>query len=106
MKQITASDLRAYLQNTDPKPLLLDVREPQEFAYCHIEGSLHIPMNDVPARLAELAPEREIVCICHHGMRSASVGGFLERQGYKHIVNLVGGVDAWAVQVDHEMPRY
>jgi rhodanese-related sulfurtransferase len=106
MKQITAPDLHAHLQSADPKPLLLDVREPREFEYCHIEGSLHIPMNDVPARLAELDPEREIICICHHGMRSASVGGYLERQGFRNVVNLVGGVEAWATLVDHDMPRY
>jgi rhodanese-related sulfurtransferase len=106
MKQITAPDLHALLQSTAPKPLLLDVREPREYAFCHIEGSVLIPMNDVPARLAELDPAREIVCICHHGMRSASVGGYLERHGFGNIVNLVGGVDAWATQVDHDMPRY
>jgi rhodanese-related sulfurtransferase len=106
MKQITAPDLHTYLETASPKPLLLDVREPQEFAFCHIEGSLHIPMNDVPARLAELNPEREIVCICHHGMRSASVGGYLERQGFRNVVNLAGGVEAWATLVDLDMPRY
>lgn len=106
MKQLTAPELHAHLQSTGLKPLLLDVREPQEFAYCHIEGSLHIPMNDVPARIGELDPEREIVCICHHGMRSASVAGFLERQGFRNVVNLSGGIDAWAVRVDPEMPRY
>jgi rhodanese-related sulfurtransferase len=106
MKQITAPDLHAYLETADPKPILLDVREPREFEYCHIAGSLHMPMNDVPARIGELTPEREIVCICHHGMRSASVAGFLERQGFRNVVNLTGGVDAWAVQVEPDMPRY
>lgn len=106
MKQITASQLHAYLQTAEPKPLLLDVREPREFAHCHIEGSLHIPMNDVPARLAELDPAREIITICHHGMRSASVANFLIGRGYINVTNLVGGVDAWAAQVEPTMARY
>lgn len=106
MKQITAPELHAYLETADPKPILLDVREIQEFAYCHIEGSLHIPMNDIPARIGELDPEREIVCICHHGMRSASVAGYLIRQNFRNVLNLSGGIDAWAVRVDPEMPRY
>lgn len=106
MKQITAPELHAHLQTAEPKPLLLDVREPREFAFCHIESSLHIPMNDVPARLAELDPAREIIVICHHGMRSASVANFLISRGYSNVVNLSGGVDAWAALVDQNMPRY
>lgn len=106
MKQITAPQLHAHLQTAEPKPLLLDVREPREFAFCHIEGSLHIPMNDVPARLAELDPAREIITICHHGMRSASVANFLINRNYPNVINLAGGVDAWAAQVDPAMPRY
>jgi rhodanese-related sulfurtransferase len=106
MKIITATELRDQLQSTDPKPLLLDVREPREFAYCRIEGSVNVPMNDVPARLGEIDPTRKIVVICHHGMRSASVADFLMRRSYSNIWNLAGGVHAWAEQVDPDMPRY
>lgn len=88
------------------QPLLLDVREAPEVAYCRIQGSLHIPMNEVPARLGELDPERETVVICHHGMRSASVAGYLIRQGFRNVANLAGGIDGWAAQVDPDMPRY
>jgi rhodanese-related sulfurtransferase len=106
MQQITAPELRARLQSGEPQPLLLDVREPREFEYCHIAGSLHIPMNDVPARLGELDPARETVVVCHHGMRSASVANFLIRQGFGNVFNLSGGIDAWATQADPGMPRY
>lgn len=106
MRDISPSDLQRYLETADSKPLLLDVREPQEYAHCHIEGSLHIPMNDIPSRLAELAPEREMVVICHHGIRSRMVGDYLERQGFAEIVNLRGGIDAWARDVAPDMPRY
>jgi rhodanese-related sulfurtransferase len=106
MRDISPSELQSSFETANPKPLLLDVREPQEYAHCHIEGSLHIPMNDIPSRLAELDPEREIVVICHHGMRSRMVGDYLERQGFGKIVNLRGGIDAWARDVAPDMPRY
>ena len=86
--------------------MLLDVREPQEWAICRIEGSQLMPMQTVPVRLVELNPEDEIVCICHHGMRSAQVAHYLERNGFDNVFNLTGGVDAWATQVDPAMPRY
>jgi rhodanese-related sulfurtransferase len=106
MKQISPLELRSRLDSADAKPVLLDVREPVEYRHCRIEGSLHIPMNDVPARIGELDPQRETVVICHHGMRSASVANYLIRQGFQNVFNLSGGVDAWAIQVAPDMPRY
>ncbi len=89
-----------------PAPLLLDVREDWEFDHCHIAGSLTMPMGSLPMRLAELDPARETVVICHHGMRSAQVCIFLERQGFSRVFNLAGGVAGWAAQVDPAMPQY
>lgn len=107
MKTITAPELAAWLADASrEKPLLLDVRENWEFETCRIEGSTLVPMNSVPARLQELDEDAEIVCICHHGARSAAVGSFLERNGFTNITNLTGGVHAWAVQVDPAMPKY
>lgn len=106
MRQIAPVELRDQLETANPKPLLLDVREPQEFAYCRITGSLNIPMNEVPARLGELDPDREIVVICHHGIRSANVAAYLLGQNFAKVSNLSGGIDAWAVQVEPGMPRY
>jgi rhodanese-related sulfurtransferase len=106
MRDISPAELQAYLKTADPKPVLLDVREPQEYACCRIEGSLHIPMNDIPARLGELDPAREIIVICHHGMRSQSVADYLIRQNFGNVANLRGGIDAWAIQADPNMPRY
>ena len=107
MQQITPADLAAWLN--DPakgQPLLLDVREPTEHAICRIEGSTLMPMNSVPARLAELDPARETVVICHHGGRSMQVAIFLERRGFERVINLASGVDGWATQVDPAMARY
>ena len=91
-------------------PLLLDVREPWEFALAaiRIDGlrTLSMPMNGVPARLAELDPAQPVVCICHHGARSAQVVAFLERQGFEAVYNLAGGIDAWSAQIDPGVPRY
>lgn len=106
MKQLTALELRDRLNQPDGHPVLLDVREPNEYAICHLEGSLHIPMNDIPRRLGELDPDRETVVICHHGVRSANVAGYLLRNDFQNVINLSGGIDAWAVRVDPHMPRY
>jgi rhodanese-related sulfurtransferase len=107
MKQLSGPDMLAMRAQA---PLLLDVREPWEFtlAAIRIEGlrTLHIPMNEVPGRLAELDAARPVVCICHHGMRSAQVVAFLERQGFDAVYNLAGGIDAWSEQVDAGVPRY
>ncbi|RJG22681.1 rhodanese-like domain-containing protein [Massilia cavernae] len=107
MKHITAPELADWLgDEARPRPVLLDVRENWEFETCHIEGSNLVPMNTVPARLQELDDDAEIVCICHHGARSMAVANFLERNGFTNVMNLTGGIHAWAVQVDSAMPKY
>lgn len=107
MNSLSASGLAARLNQADQDaPLLLDVREPWEFEICRIDGSHSMPMSTVPQRQEELDPEAEIVVICHHGMRSAQVCMFLERQGFSRVFNLTGGVAAWAEDVDAAMPRY
>ena len=87
---------------------LLDVREPFELEICALAGSLAIPMGDVPARADELDPDdpRPIVCVCHHGIRSARVAGYLEARGLTRLYNLSGGIDRWAEEVEPGMARY
>lgn len=107
MQIVTAPELAQWIaDSTRPQPLLLDVREPSEYQTCHIENAVLIPMNTIPARMEELDPEAEIVCICHHGARSMQVAAFLERNGYAKVSNLTGGVHAWSLQVDPGMPTY
>ena len=107
MKNIAPAELARWLADASrKKPVLLDVREPWEFETCHIEGSRHIPMGEVPSRAGEVDPEDELVVICHHGGRSMQVALFLEKQGYAKVHNLSGGVDAWARTVDPSMPKY
>ena len=71
-----------------------------------IEGALHIPMRQIPGRLDELDRELTIVVMCHGGMRSMQVAGFLAQQGYDSVINLDGGIDAWSQEVDSNIPRY
>jgi rhodanese-related sulfurtransferase len=107
MKQITSVELAAWLEDASrPRPVLLDVREPWEFERCHIAGSVHVPMREVPQRAAEVDAGSEVVVICHHGSRSMQVAIFLERNGYEKVHNLAGGVDSWAKAVDTAMPVY
>jgi rhodanese-related sulfurtransferase len=104
--QITPTQLRERLDSATGPLLLLDVREPLERAHCHIPGSLHIPMQQVPSRLAELPIEADIVVFCHHGMRSMQVANFLDQRGYARVSNLSGGIDAWSTEADPSVPRY
>lgn len=106
MQDLSAAKLHEYLQGTDSVPLLLDVREPWEFRICHIEGSQLIPMGQLAASIRALDPGRETVVICHHGIRSRQVARFLDYQGFTKVINLAGGLDAWARDVDREMPTY
>ena len=107
MKTVSAPELAHWLADPQrPRPVLLDVREPWEQQICRIEGSDLVPMRVLPARLDELDPQRPIVCVCHHGGRSAHVAMFLGRQGFGDVYNLTGGVDAWARQVDTQMATY
>ncbi|MCB1182576.1 sulfurtransferase [bacterium] len=106
MRDLTASELRDHLAAANEPPLLLDVREEWEYGICRLEGSLLLPMGRLPAGIAHLEPARETVVICHHGIRSRMVAAFLERSGFTRVINLAGGVAAWARDVDPDMPVY
>lgn len=109
MRQIAVTEARQWAADAG-RPLLLDVREPWEFqlAAIRMEGAttLNLPMGQIPQRLSELDPAQPILCICHHGMRSAQVVAFLERAGFDSVYNLAGGIDAWSAAVDPAVPRY
>jgi rhodanese-related sulfurtransferase len=107
MGVITPGELAAWLLDAQrEKPVLLDVREPWEYEKAHIEGTLLIPMREVPARVAQIDEAKEVVAICHHGGRSMQVAMFLEKNGFKRVHNLVGGIDAWSRTVDPAVPLY
>lgn len=85
--------------------LILDVREPFEHERAHLPGTLDIPMREVPERMDQLPRDREIVVLCHHGVRSWHTARWLRAQGYD-AVNLSGGIDAWARDVDPGVGSY
>jgi rhodanese-related sulfurtransferase len=84
---------------------LLDVREAWELAIAKVPGIVHIPMGEVPARLAELDTGKEVVVLCRSGRRSLDVAQFLQQNGYKSL-NLAGGILAWGRDVDPSLPAY
>jgi rhodanese-related sulfurtransferase len=102
---ISVFDLADWRQSNKPH-VVLDVREPHELEICRIEDSLHIPMSQVPSRLAELPADAPLVVICHHDMRSLRVVNFLLGAGLHNAVNLDGGIDAWAAEIDPTLDRY
>ncbi|MDP5238390.1 rhodanese-like domain-containing protein [Uliginosibacterium sp. 31-16] len=107
MNSLSVVELQAWLADpARPAPLLLDVREPWEHEFCALEGAVLVPLAYVPAQSATLDREREIVCICHHGVRSQRAAAYLAQQGFEKVYNLSGGVDAWARQIDPSMPTY
>ena len=111
MREYNAQKLKAHLETSqlesgNEQPLLLDVRQPWEFDICKIADSVLIPMAQIPVEIDRLDATREIIVICHHGIRSRSVARYLERAGFDNIINLSGGVDEWAKTVDNQMATY
>ncbi len=102
---ITPKDLKSRLDKGD-KLVLVDVREPWEHALAKLDGSVLIPLATLPQSLDKLDRNAEIIAYCHHGMRSGDATGFLLQQGFPNVKNLIGGIDAWSVQVDPSVPRY
>jgi rhodanese-related sulfurtransferase len=106
MRHFSPKQLQEYLAECDEPPLLLDVREPWEFEYCSIKDSILIPMGELQHRLDELDSGKEIIMICHHGIRSRQMGYYMEQVGFNRITNLEGGVERWAEDVELTMKRY
>jgi len=93
MNEIDARSLQQKLAGANP-PLILDVRNVPELAEGRIEGSVNIPMNELPARLAEVPEGRDVVAVCKKGMRSFNAAGWLRQMG-RSAVSLQGGIDQW-----------
>jgi rhodanese-related sulfurtransferase len=102
---ISVHELAAW-RRQDITHALLDVREAPELAICTLDNAKHIPMGEVPARLAELPRDVPLAVMCHHGMRSLRVVQFLREAGFSNAINLEGGIDAWSSQIDPGLQRY
>ena len=103
--EINVSDLHAQIQG-DPKPFILDVRNPVEYEICKLPESVLIPLSQLPQRTGELDPDKEIIVHCKTGQRSAQAVEFLRQAGFQKVKNLLGGIEAWAEEIDADMPTY
>lgn len=103
---ITPSALRSLLGTGGRSVFILDVREPVEYQICRLSGAKLIPLSQLGQRVSEVPKDQTTVVYCHHGVRSARAKAYLESAGFKDVRNLKGGIEAWARDVDPDMPRY
>ena len=104
-QEISPTDLAARLARGDTLTVL-DVRERWEFETVHLLGSLLLPLSELAHGSALLDKDAEYIALCHHGMRSEMAASWLRNQGFARVVNLVGGIDAYSIEVDPSLPRY
>ncbi len=114
--QISPANFAAWRSAVDAgtTPIVLDVREPWELQTASVTPDgftlLHVPMQSIPAQLDDLqktyGADQPIACLCHHGMRSQQVANYLAQHGFTDVVNLQGGIAAWAQQLDTSVPQY
>ena len=91
------------------RAVLLDVREPEEFAVAHLENSVLMPMESIPPQLQQIeqmADENTVLVLCHHGVRSLQVVAWLRGQGIENCYSITGGIDRWSRELDPVVPRY
>jgi rhodanese-related sulfurtransferase len=103
--QITPKEVSERIARGD-KLLLVDVRDPWEFSLCKIPGATLIPLGSLPTSLNTLLDADEVICYCHHGMRSLDAAVWLRRQGVEGAKSMAGGIDRWSTEIDSRVPRY
>jgi len=105
VREMSVAELKAR-RDRGENPLVLDVREPWELQLASIPNVVHVPMNELPGRIAEFSRDTETIVMCHAGGRSLRVAHFLLSQGFTHVANLSGGISAWSESVDATVPQY
>lgn len=103
--EISAQNLKSLIENKTPMTLL-DVREPHEWEIARIQSSRLTPLSTFDEHIAELDPKEDIYLYCYKGVRSMTALKKLHEKGFRNLHSLVGGIDAWAEEVEPEMPRY
>jgi rhodanese-related sulfurtransferase len=103
--EITPLEVKQRLERGE-KLLTVDVREPWEYAHCRIENALNIPMGSIPANLQRLDTDEDVICYCHHGIRSLAVANWLRGQGVATAKSMAGGIERWSAEVEPKVPRY
>ena len=103
--QISAKEVNERVRRGD-KLLLVDVREQWEYDLSKIPGAKLIPLGALPANLNTLRAADEVICYCHHGMRSLDAAVWLRQQGVESAKSMAGGIDRWSAEIDPKVPRY
>ncbi|MHB8502519.1 MAG: rhodanese-like domain-containing protein [Candidatus Acidiferrales bacterium] len=103
--QISAKEVNERIAR-DEKLLLVDVREQWEYDLCRISGAKLIPLGTLPAHLNILLAADDVICYCHHGMRSLDAAAWLRQQGVENAKSMAGGIERWSVEIDPQVPRY
>ena len=103
--EITPADVKARLDRGE-NLVLVDVREPWEYQLCRIEGAKLVPLGSLAASLQTLPDVDEVICYCHHGMRSLDAAGWLRFQGIEKAKSMAGGIERWSLDIDPKIPRY
>tara|TARA_B100001750_G_C15162993_1_gene425401 strand:- start:97 stop:417 length:321 start_codon:yes stop_codon:yes gene_type:complete len=105
LEEISVLELNEKIKNEDDF-ILLDVRNMHEVVFSKIDGSIHIPMNEIPNRLSEIDSSKDIIVQCKSGKRSARVCEYLLQENYKNVWNLKGGIIAWSNEIDPTIQVY
>jgi rhodanese-related sulfurtransferase len=103
--ELSVSDL-LILRNSNQEYLLLDIRETEETMISNFPDTLHIRMHQIPSNWLTLPHDKQIIVFCHYGIRSRMVVEFLHQQGLINVINLAGGINAWALEIEPDMERY
>jgi rhodanese-related sulfurtransferase len=103
--EITPGDVKARLDRGE-KLILVDVREQWEYELCRIEGARLVPLGALAASLQTLPDVEEVICYCHHGMRSLDAAAWLRFQGIEKAKSMAGGIERWSLEIDPNIPRY
>ncbi len=110
IEQIAPQNFQAWITAQGEPVTVLDCREAWELQTASIKpdgfSTVHIPMNDTPARMGELRADAPVAVLCHHGMRSQRVAMFLAQNGFSMVANIVGGIAAWSSAVDSSVAQY
>ncbi len=105
LPELTVEELKQ-LQDRGEKLVLVDVREPREWAISDLGESVKIPLGTLPQNLEKLSKDDEIVVYCRTGGRSGNAVAFLLENGFEKVRNLAGGINKWAERIDKSLPRY
>lgn len=105
IKDLSPGEIQTILTSGNP-PVLIDVREQWEYDIVHLQNARLMPLSTFMQHFPELVPDKSYLIYCHHGVRSMQVCNYLQRMGFTDLINLQGGIEAYALEVDTTLARY